>query len=69
MSFSEAIGISLRFTLSVPGVHTAIVGTTKPERWIENAELLNQGHLSAEEFDAIRNRWKNVADRDWKGEV
>jgi hypothetical protein len=69
MSFSEAIGISLRFTLTVPDVHTAIVGTTKPERWIENAELLNQGHLSAEEFDAIRNRWKNIADRDWKGEV
>ena len=69
MSFSEAVGISLRFTLTVPGVHTAIVGTTKPERWIENAELLNQGHLSAEEFDAIRNRWKNVSEREWKGEV
>ncbi|MDQ4120725.1 MAG: aldo/keto reductase [Acidobacteriota bacterium] len=66
---NEAIGISLRFTLSIPGVHTAIVGTTKPERWIENAELLNQGHLSPEEFDLIRSRWQKVADRDWTGEV
>jgi hypothetical protein len=67
--FSEAIAIALRFTLSVPGVHTAIVGTTKPERWIQNAELLDQGLLSPEEFDRIRNRWKDVAAPDWTGEV
>lgn len=68
-NFGEALGISLRFTLSVPGVHTAIVGTTKPGRWIENAEHLNQGTLSAQEFDAIRSRWNNVADPSWTGEV
>ena len=68
-SFSEAIGTALRFTLSVAGVHTAIVGTTKPGRWAENAELLNQGPLSAQEFDAIRNRWESVAEQDWNGEV
>jgi hypothetical protein len=65
----EALAVALRFTLSVPGVHTAIVGTTKPGRWRENAEMLKAGGLSQEEFEAIRDRWKEVAGADWGGEV
>jgi aryl-alcohol dehydrogenase-like predicted oxidoreductase len=65
----EAIGRALRFTLSIEGVATAIVGTTKPERWRENAELLRDGPLPTEEFEAIRARWKEVAEEDWTGEV
>ena len=64
-----AIATALRFTLSVPGVHTAIVGTTKPGRWRENAELLAAGPLPAEEFEAVRARWREVAGDDWGGEV
>jgi hypothetical protein len=65
----DAMSTALRFTLSVPGVHTAIVGTSKPGRWRENAELLAAGPLPAEEFGAVRARWKQVADDDWGGEV
>jgi aryl-alcohol dehydrogenase-like predicted oxidoreductase len=65
----RAVGIALRFTLAAPGVHTAIVGTTRPERWPENARLLEAGPLPAAEVDRIRTRWRTVADASWTGEV
>jgi len=60
---------ALRFTLSVPGVHTAIVGTTRPERWGQNAAALEAGALGAEEFARIRARWREVAEPSWTGQV
>jgi aryl-alcohol dehydrogenase-like predicted oxidoreductase len=65
----KTISIALRFTLSVPGVHTAIVGTTKPERWQQNAQLLEPGPLSEVEFTAIRHRWEEYAPRIWIGQI
>jgi aryl-alcohol dehydrogenase-like predicted oxidoreductase len=65
----EAVAVALRFTLSVPGVHTAIVGTTNPDRWRENAELLKAGPLPAELFNQIRERWQAAADPTWVGQV
>jgi len=64
-----AAGTALRFTLSVPGIHTAIVGTAKAERWQENAKLLEAGALLPNEFDAIRARWREMADTSWEGQV
>jgi len=66
---AHAAEIALRFTLSVPGVHTAIVGTTKPGRWRENAELLKGGPLPSDQFEKIRARWREVADASWVGQV
>jgi aryl-alcohol dehydrogenase-like predicted oxidoreductase len=65
----KTISIALRFTLSVPGVHAAIVGTSKPERWEANARLLEAGKLSEAEFMAIRHRWEEIAPRIWIGQV
>jgi aryl-alcohol dehydrogenase-like predicted oxidoreductase len=65
----EALALALRFTLSVPGIHTAIVGTTKPGRWHENAKALEAGPLPREEFSSILSRWKEIAGADWGGEV
>jgi aryl-alcohol dehydrogenase-like predicted oxidoreductase len=63
----EVVGTALRFTLSVPGVHTAIVGTVNPARWQENGELLAEGNLEVEQYQSIRARWKETADREWRG--
>jgi aryl-alcohol dehydrogenase-like predicted oxidoreductase len=65
----RTIATALRFTLSVPGVHTAIVGTSKPERWKQNATFLEEGPLKKDEFNAIRERWEDVAPRIWVGQI
>jgi aryl-alcohol dehydrogenase-like predicted oxidoreductase len=62
----EAVSITLRFTLAQPAVSTAIVGTAKPERWAQNARLLEAGPLPEEEIAAISDRWEEIAD-DWPG--
>jgi aryl-alcohol dehydrogenase-like predicted oxidoreductase len=66
-TLEEATATALRFSLSIPGVNTMIVGTTKPNRWQENAKYVAEGELSNEEFEAIRNRWREVADESWVG--
>lgn len=60
---------ALRFTLSVPNVHTMIVGTARPTRWIENAKVVGKGNLEQSQYDAIRAQWKKVARKDWVGQV
>ena len=62
-----AVETALRFTLSVAGVHTAIVGTSRPSRWAENAALAANGPLAQAQFDAIRARWMAAAGLDWVG--
>ena len=68
-ALDQSIAHALRFTLSVPGVHTAIVGTTKPERWPENAKALEAGMLSETELTKIRARWDEIAPRTWIGQT
>ena len=64
-----AVRTALRFTLGAPGVHTAIVGTTKPDRWRENAALLGDGPLPEADREVIRARWKAMAQPDWEGQI
>jgi aryl-alcohol dehydrogenase-like predicted oxidoreductase len=63
-----SVATALRFTLSVPGVHTAIVGTTKPRRSSQNAALIAAGKLKPTQYNAIRTRWSAVADASWVGQ-
>jgi hypothetical protein len=64
-----AVATALRFTLAAPGVHTAIVGTAKPDRWAANAALLAAGPLPAAEVARIRARWREVAPASWEGQI
>jgi aryl-alcohol dehydrogenase-like predicted oxidoreductase len=67
----QVVSTALRFTLSVPGVATAIVGTSKPGRWSENATLVVAGPLPlpAQQFEVIRSRWHELADSTWVGQI
>jgi len=65
----RSVATALRFTYGVPGIHTLIVGSTQPGRWKQNAALLAAGPLPEAESQAIRRRWKEVADASWAGEI
>lgn len=63
-----AAGIALRFTL-MQHVHTAIVGTSNPKRWAQNAALTKAGPLTDDQHNAIRATWKKTAPDGWIGQV
>jgi aryl-alcohol dehydrogenase-like predicted oxidoreductase len=65
----QTVAHALRFTVSVPGVHTAIVGTTKPGRFTENGAAVSAGPLPKEIFEDIRARWHEVAQPTWVGQI
>lgn len=65
----QAVAAALQFSLTIPGVDTAIVGTQKPGRWSENAKLLQTSSLPEQVYEEIRARWKEVAGDDWVGKT
>jgi aryl-alcohol dehydrogenase-like predicted oxidoreductase len=65
----ESVAMALRFTLSVSGVHTAIVGTAKPGRFTENAAAVASGPLPKGLVESIHLRWREVAHPHWTGQT
>jgi len=65
----QSAATALRFVLTIPGVHTAIVGTTKPGRFSQNAGALEAGALPDGLFESIHSRWRAVASSDWAGQI
>ncbi len=59
--------LALRFTLSQPGVHTAIIGTTNPENARANVAAAAKGPLPAGAVDQIRAAFRAGADGKWPG--
>ncbi len=65
----QTVDTALRFVLSVPGIHAAIVGTTRPERFAENSVAVEAGPLPEQLFEGIRTRWRQVAKPTWVGQT
>ncbi len=64
--------IALRFTLSQPGVHTAIIGTTSPKHVKTNIDAAAQGPLPAAQVEKIRaafRRAEKKAGQKWTGQT
>lgn len=59
---------ALRFTLSLPGVASAIVGTGRPAHLRENLAWAARGALDGEVVAAWRQRFRE-RDSDWRGQV
>ncbi len=60
--------LALRFTLSQPGVTTAIVGTTSPKNARANAEAAAKGPLPADVIQRIRHAFQRANPKnDWVG--
>jgi hypothetical protein len=60
----DAIGGGAALDAGAPACHTAIVGTKNPQRWSQNAQLLQAGPCR-KRSRAIRTRWQEVAGDDW----
>ncbi len=60
--------LALRFTLSRPGVHTAIVGTASVAHLERAIEIAGRGPLPGDHVNAIRAAFQDH-DHDWHGHV
>jgi aryl-alcohol dehydrogenase-like predicted oxidoreductase len=65
----DSVSAALRFTLAVPEVSMAIVGTKNPERWSQNTRIVDDGPLPPELFRSIRQRWREASEPGWVGQV
>jgi aryl-alcohol dehydrogenase-like predicted oxidoreductase len=62
--------IALRFTLSFPGVHTAIIGTTNPKHAEANLRYVQNGPLRPEVVEKIRSAYREAdPNGEWKGQT
>jgi aryl-alcohol dehydrogenase-like predicted oxidoreductase len=62
--------LALRFTLSFPDVHTAIIGTTNPKNAEANIRHANAGALAGEVVQKLRDAFKRADPKGgWSGQT
>ncbi|HEX8916378.1 MAG TPA: aldo/keto reductase [Humisphaera sp.] len=59
--------LALRFTLSQPGVSTAIIGTTNPDNARKNIGFAAKGPLTAEQVGRVREAFAKASGGAWPG--
>lgn len=59
--------IALRFTLSVSGVHVAIIGTTNPDNARANIDAAKKGPLPAEMVKRLQDAFATTSGGQWPG--
>ncbi len=67
-TLAQAFDTLLRFTIHQPGVHVAIVGTTRPGRFAENLAVAEKGPLPEAERARLVARFAQVG-AHWPGQV
>lgn len=63
------VELALRFTISDPNVHSALVGGMNLEHFQENVKCVQKGSLPGQVFAAIRDAWEERDDGSWRGET
>jgi aryl-alcohol dehydrogenase-like predicted oxidoreductase len=66
---ADSLATALRFTLSVPGVTAAIVGSKSEERFRQNLGLVPPSALPSAQYEVIRKIWEERASTNWVGQV
>jgi aryl-alcohol dehydrogenase-like predicted oxidoreductase len=62
--------LALRFTMSIPGVHTAIIGTTRPENLRANVAVANKGPLPPDVVERLRAAFRTAdPDHTWTAQT
>ena len=61
--------VALRFTLSFPDVHTAIIGTTNPANAVANLRYADAGPLPPEVVDKLRASFARASKGRWSGQT
>jgi aryl-alcohol dehydrogenase-like predicted oxidoreductase len=59
--------LAIRFTLTIPGVHCGVIGTTNPDNARKNLAAAAKGPLSKNAFERIRSAFLGASDANWPG--
>lgn len=67
LELPDAVATALRFTLGLPGIATAVVGTTSLAHLRRNVAIASNPVETQGLLQDVQQRWASVADKNWTG--